>query len=143
MLGAWVAAAALGTHDAAYRRELAAKCTGAKPPLKQFPACYQGGTSVLGMKEAVKVRISTFHLGNRTGLIDIDASGISPEHCRAVHFNQTGQVITLDPVVKYCLSGTSVNALYCSDQDVVQLNVAIPHFPTPSIPVALASAPCE
>jgi len=117
-------------------------CTGAGAPSKDPPTCYAGKASILGgaFSESVKVTIKTWD-GSSKGTMDIVATGASPEQCGDLGFTKSGQDISI-PNAKSCLSGTSVTAKYCSDQDEIVLHVAIPHLPVASLPVSLKPVAC-
>ena len=120
-------------------------CTGVKLPAKTPPACYTGGASIMGgaLKEDIVLKIDTFDMTSRAGTVDIRATGASPEACGKLPFSIDGAnnvVFGTDPAT--CLSGTKVTAKYCSDQDKIQLHVAIPHFPIASLPVDLTTTKC-
>lgn len=127
---------------------LADKCTGTGDPVKKTPFCYKGGATVLGMKEDVVVTIQSAEKVGKInqGTLAIDATGISPEHCKSLNYtkvSETDNKISFDQAkAAQCLSGTKAAAVYCSDQDAVQLHIQIPHLPVPDIAVTLAPAPC-
>ena len=116
-------------------------CTGTAAPKKTLPACYNGKASVLGgaFSETVVVSITSYDYSKDTGLLDIHASGVSPETCKDLPFAKSGQDLKFDTS---CLSGTAVTAQYCADQDSVLLHVSVPHMPIVAMPVTLASVAC-
>ena len=124
------------------------KCTGTLDPVKKAPFCYKGGASVLGMTEDVTVTIQSVEKVGKInhGSLSILATGISSEHCASLNFTKvsdTDNQISFDQAkAAQCLSGTKASAVYCSDQDAVQLHIAIPHFPVPDVAVTLAPAAC-
>jgi len=124
------------------------KDSGTDDPKGVFPLCYSGKASVIGLTESVLVTVNSMgKVGNKVaGTINIDADGISPEHCKALNYTKvsgTDQAISFDKPNPRCLGGASFKAAYCSDQDAVQLHVVIAHLPVPSVPVTLHPTKCQ
>ena len=119
-------------------------CTGTDNPKKEAPICYFGKKSVLGgaFTEGVTVSITKADYVHETGVMDFSATGAAPKACSNIPFTKTGQAITLDPKALGCLGALKLTAAYCSDQDKIQIHVAIPHFPVASIAVDLTATTC-
>ena len=117
----------------------APKCTGADDPKHTAPFCYFGKDTILGLKEAVTLKV--MHYANGKGQLTLHATGASPEDCAAHNFTKQNQTINVD--LSDCISATTkFTAKYCSDQDAVQLSISIAHVPVPDIPVTLTSTTC-
>ena len=125
---------------------LATNCTGsgAVPTSKKIPACYNGTKSVLGgaFKESVLLTIEKFDFKtpNASGVMSVHAIGVSPEQCNHIPFSKVGPKLDFD--FKGCLGPLTIKATYCSDQDKLQLDVQIPHFPIADLIVDMLSLPC-
>jgi len=140
-----VVAAGLGlAHAMPNPMDLAAPpCTGMHEPKFTAPMCYSGSETVIGMSEQVDVKLTAF-AGDK-GQVDIIATGVSPEHCVDLVFARdpsTNELKMDQSVLKSCLSGATAKVVYCSDQDAVQVHVAVPHLPVPSVPATLKRIAC-
>jgi hypothetical protein len=113
-------------------------CTGAGNPT--VPVCYSGSDTIIGMKEEVEITVKTFDATKNTGTLDITATGVSPESCKDKAFTKSGQTITMD--VADCMSGATVEAKYCSDQDSVVATIKVGKLPLPAVTVTMAKTPC-
>jgi len=100
--------------------------------------CYEGKASVLGMAETVKISLLAYDSTKSTGMMNIHATGISPEDCKNTAFTKTGQDITFN---EGCLSGAQVSAKYCSDQDTISVSVTAHGFPI-KVPATLTKTTC-
>jgi len=95
-------------------------CSGSKDPSGPYPLCYEGSAGALGLKEDVKVKISSFASGK--GTMDLSGSGIETISCTGKSFTKSGQAITVavgdcDPDIQL------KSVLYCSDTDTISASV--------------------
>lgn len=119
------------------------ECTGTDAPKHTPPYCYSGKKSVLGgaFSEGVTAKVTSYDSGTKKGTMDIHATGVSPESCGNISFTKSGQKIDFGGKLA-CLGKVTVDSQYCSDQDIILLHVAIPHFPMPSITVTMNKTDC-
>merc|ERR1711907_774796 len=74
-------------------------CSGSADPAGPYPLCYEGSAGALGLKEDVKVKISSFASGK--GTMDLSGSGIETISCTGKSFTKSGQEIS--PDISDCL----------------------------------------
>jgi hypothetical protein len=91
--------------------------------------CYEGSAGALGLKEDVKVKISSFASGK--GTMDLSGSGIETISCTGKSFSKSGQDIL--PDISDCLPKvvTVQKVEYCSDDDTVSVTVKDTNVPIP------------
>ena len=126
---------------------LAETCTGTGNPAETSQGhgiCYKGGLEILGgtWKETVLVHIKEFDTASGKGFLKLDAEGASPQHCEKKPFTKPPSSSDIELNFGGCLSGATVTAKYCSDQDTLLIHVSVPNKHVPTVPVTLRKTEC-
>ena len=90
------------------------------------------------------VSIKEYDSTTGKGMLRLDAEGASPQHCGNTPFQKKAGVQDIEITwhMPPCLSGASVNAKYCSDQDAILVHVSVPNKHVPTVPVTLKATEC-
>ena len=127
---------------------LADTCTGTGMPRETTAGhgiCYQGSLEILGgtWKETVLVHVKEFDPATGKGFLKLDAEGASPQHCEKKPFTKPPSTSDVELAsLGDCLSGATVTAKYCSDQDTMLIHVSVPNKHVPMVPVTLKKTEC-
>jgi hypothetical protein len=103
-------------------------CTGSGDPPSSSGLKYAGSVGALGVKEQISITVSKY--GGGQGTLDVHATGVLKIDCKGKKFTKSGQDIQVD--VSDCASGVELKVVkYCSDQDIVHVEVDDPKLPGP------------
>merc|ERR1712190_425569 len=112
-------------------------CTGDADPSGPMPKCYAGTKEVMGMKETVEVKVTSFADG--AGMLDFTASGFKTFTCNDKPFTKDGQEISGNYGSCAPEGVTVTDVKYCSDSDTIYATVKAEGIPVTS---TLARSDC-
>merc|ERR1719215_1397029 len=115
-------------------------CTGDADPSGGMPMCYVGTKEIMGLKETVQVKVTSFTHG--AGMLDFTASGFKSVTCKSRPFTKKGQEISGN--YEGCApEGVTVEDVkYCSDSDTIVATVKDKTLPVP-LTSTLTRATCS